>query len=67
VLVFLMKSFILSEDHNASILRTELPIAPSLFFRLVTGPSAHGPARRAGAQRLGALAHHIRRGRVSGT
>jgi hypothetical protein len=41
---------------HTSILRTGLSIVPLLFSRLVTGPSAHGPAQRAGAQRLRALA-----------
>jgi hypothetical protein len=42
-------------------------IAPLLFSRLVTGPSAHGPAQRAGAQRLRALALFRRRRHSIGT
>src|SRR5208337_420746 len=47
--------------ERPSILRTGLPVAPSLSYRLATGPSAHAPAQRAGAQRLRALAHPARR------
>jgi hypothetical protein len=52
-----MESSILSEVDDTSILRTGLSTPLSLSSRLVTDPSAHAPAQRAGAQRLCALAH----------
>src|SRR5208282_6095087 len=50
----------LSEVERPSILRTGLPVAPSLIYRLATGLSAPAPAQRAGAQRLRALAQGSR-------
>src|SRR5271165_4763255 len=58
---FLGRSF-LSEVELPSILRTGLPVAPSLSYRLATGLSAPAPTQRAGAQRLRAFAH-LRRSR----
>src|SRR5208282_3263127 len=60
VLVSLMGRSFLSEVERPSILRTGLPVAPSLIYRLATGLSAPAPAQRAGAQRLRALAHPAR-------
>src|SRR5208282_1508750 len=60
VLVSLMGRSFLSEVERPSILRTGLPVAPSLFYRLATGLSAPAPAQRAGAQRLRALARPSR-------
>src|SRR5208282_4745052 len=60
VLVSLMGRSFLSEVERPSILRTGLPVAPSLIYRLATGLSAPAPAQRAGAQRLRALAHSSR-------
>ncbi len=60
MLVSLMGRSFLSEVERPSILRTGLPVAPSLSYRLVTGLSVHAPAQRAGAQRLRALAHPAR-------
>jgi hypothetical protein len=57
VLVSLIGRSFLSEVERPSILRTGLPVAPSLSYRLATGLSAHAPAQRAGAQRLRALPH----------
>src|SRR5208337_2789521 len=48
------------EVERPSILRTGLPVAPLLFYRLATGLSAPAPAQRAGAQRLRALAQASR-------
>jgi hypothetical protein len=52
-----MESSILSEVHNASILRAGLStdyavISTSLASQIVAGLSACAPAQRAGAQRL---------------
>src|SRR5208337_505654 len=60
MLVSLIGRSFLSEVERPSILRTGLPVAPSLFYRLATRLSAHAPAQRAGAQRLRALAQHPR-------
>src|SRR5208283_847453 len=62
VLVSLMGRSFLSEVERPSILRTGLPVAPSLIYRLATGLSAPAPAQRAGAQRLRALAQSFRTG-----
>jgi hypothetical protein len=48
--------FHLSEVDDTSILRAGLSTPLSLSSRLVTDPSAHAPAQRAGAQRLCAVA-----------
>jgi hypothetical protein len=45
VSVVLMESSILSEVHNTSILRTGLPVAPELSYRLATAVSAPAPPR----------------------
>src|SRR5271166_2210535 len=55
----------LSEVERPSILRTGLPVAPSLSYRLATGLSAPAPAQRAGAQRLRALGLFRRRFTIS--
>src|SRR5271157_1211438 len=55
MLVSVIGRSFLSEVERPSILRTGLPVAPSLSYRPATHLSAHAPAQRAGAQRLRAL------------
>src|SRR5208282_1600696 len=64
VLVSLIGRSFLSEVERPSILRTELPVAPWLSYRLATRPlgSRPPPAQRAGAERLRALAPSFRTG-----
>src|SRR5208337_3060070 len=56
-LVSLIGCSFLSEVERPSILRTGLPVAPSLSYRLATRPlGSRPPPQRAGAERLRALA-----------
>src|SRR5271166_3030207 len=55
MLVSLIGRSFLSDVERPSILRTGLPVAPSLSNPLATHLSAHAPAQRAGAQRLRAM------------